>query len=178
MRRPPPTARELIETRARVLGFDAVGFASAAEAWPAGARLAEFVGEGRHGDMAWMEETLERRRHPTGMWPQARTAIMLAMSYGPQVDPREALADPSHAAISVYARGDDYHDLIKGRLKQLAGYIASKLHCQAKAFVDTAPLMEKPLAERAGLGWQGRHTNLVSREYGSWLFLGSILTTL
>ncbi|MFZ5668235.1 MAG: tRNA epoxyqueuosine(34) reductase QueG [Pseudomonadota bacterium] len=170
-------ARAAIRRRAAALGFDACGFASAAEPWPAGARLEAFVAEGLHGDMAWMEETLPRRAHPTGMWPQAKTAIVLGVNYGPDRDPLEALADPTRAAISVYARGDDYHGLIKGRLKMLAGWTKARIGGEVKVFVDTAPLMEKPLAERAGVGWQGKHTNLVSRDFGSWLFLGAVLTS-
>jgi epoxyqueuosine reductase len=125
-----------------------------------------------------MEETLERRSHPRGMWPDARSAVVLGVNYGPDEDPRAALADRTNGAISVYARGDDYHDLIKSRLKQLGRWIGETFRCELKVFVDTAPLMEKPLAQAAGLGWQGRHTNLVSRSFGSWLFLGSVLTTL
>jgi epoxyqueuosine reductase len=167
-----------IRKRARALGFDACGFASAAEAWPAGARLAQFVEAGRHGDMAWMAETLDRRAHPTGMWPEARSAVVVGMTYGPDSDPLLGLARRSNGLISAYARGDDYHGLIKGRLKNLGGWIKAKFGGEVKVFVDTAPLMEKPLAERAGLGWQGKHTNLVSRELGSWLFLGSVLTSI
>jgi epoxyqueuosine reductase len=148
------------------------------EPWPASARLREFVAADRHGSMTWMADTLERRSHPNAMWPDARSAIVLGMNYGPDHDPREAQADPTSGALSVYAQGDDYHELIKGRLKQLAGFVASRFPCEVKVFVDTAPLMEKPLAERAGLGWQGKHTNLLSRSHGNWLFLGSILTTL
>jgi epoxyqueuosine reductase len=128
--------------------------------------------------MAWLAETAARRAHPQGMWPEARSAIVLGVNYGPDENPLAILDQPSRAAISVYARGDDYHDLIKGRLKQLGGWLQGRFGGQLKVFVDTAPLMEKPLAERAGVGWQGRHTNLVSREFGSWLFLGAILTTL
>ncbi len=123
-----------------------------------------------------MARTAERRRHPTAMWPAARTAILLAMNYGPDRDPRESLRRPAKGTISVYARGRDYHKLIKGRLKELAGFVALATDAEVKVFVDTAPLMEKPLAQRAGLGWQGKHTNLVSREHGAWLFLGAILT--
>jgi epoxyqueuosine reductase len=137
-----------------------------------------FVAEGLHGTMGWMAETLSRRVHPTGMWPDARSAIVLGMNYGPDSDPLEALKVRSTGAISVYAQGDDYHEVIKGRLKTLAGQVVALHGAEVKVFVDTAPLMEKPLAQRAGLGWQGKHTNLVSRELGSWLFLGSILTTL
>ncbi len=172
------TVQDDLRQRALALGFDVCGFASAAEAWPAGAKLEAFVAEGLHGTMGWMAETLSRRVHPTGMWPDARSAIVLGMNYGPDSDPLEALKARSTGAISVYAQGDDYHEVIKGRLKTLAGQIVARHGGDVKVFVDTAPLMEKPLAQRAGLGWQGKHTNLVSRELGSWLFLGSILTTL
>ena len=169
---------ELIRSRALELGFDVCRFASAEDAWPAGARLAEFIEAGRHGEMGWMADTAERRSHPQAMWSGARSAVMLGVNYGPDADPLLALEDPARAAISAYAQGDDYHELIKGRLKQLAGWMAGKFGGDLKVFVDTAPLMEKPLAQRAGLGWQGKHTNLVSRQFGSWLFLGSILTEL
>jgi epoxyqueuosine reductase len=175
---PTPDPRDLIRAEALALGFDAVGFASAADPWPAGARLAEFVEAGRHGEMAWMETTRERRSHPTAMWGEARSAVVLGVNYGPDSDPLEALKDPSRAAISVYAQGDDYHEVIKKRLKRLAGWMQRTFGGKVKVFVDTAPLMEKPLAQIAGLGWQGKHTNLVSRELGSWLFLGSVLTSL
>ena len=168
--------REFIRKKAAELGFDACRFASAAEPWSAGERLAHFVEAGRHGDMGWMETTLDRRAHPTAMWDGARTAIVLGMNYGPDADPLPAMADRSNGYISVYARGDDYHELIKGRLKTLAGQIAARTGQDVKVFVDTAPLMEKPLAQRSGLGWQGKHTNLLSREHGNWLFLGVILT--
>ena len=167
-----------IKTQALALGFDACGVTSVEQAWPASARLSQFVAEGRHGDMAWIETTLERRAHPRAMWAEARSAIVLAVNYGPQVDPLAALGRADCGAISVYAQGDDYHDLIKKRLKALAGWMVRQAPCQVKVFVDTAPLMEKPLAQAAGLGWQGKHTNLVSRAFGSWLFLGSILTDL
>ena len=181
---PPPPFKptqdrvEAIRARAAWLGFDALGIASASDPWPAGARLAAFVEEGRHGDMAWMQETLDRRVHPTAMWPEARSAVVVGMSYGPDRNPLEGLARRSNGLISAYARGDDYHALIKGRLKTLGGWIKAKYGGEVKVFIDTAPLMEKPLAERAGLGWQGKHTNLVSRELGGWFFLGSILTSL
>jgi epoxyqueuosine reductase len=168
--------RIFIRKRAAELGFSLCCFASASDPWSAGEKLEYFVDEGRHGDMEWMQTTLERRAHPTGMWPQARTAIVLGMNYGPDEDPRPELNEASNAYISVYARGDDYHEVIKGRLKILAGQIAARLNQDIKVFVDTAPLMEKPLAMRAGLGWQGKHTNLLSRTHGNWLFLGTILT--
>jgi len=168
--------KTFIRQRAIELGFDVCRFASAADAWPAGERLRHFVDEGRHGDMEWMETTLDRRQHPTAMWDEAKTAIVLGLNYGPDRNPLEQLADRSAGYISVYARGDDYHEVIKGRLKQLAGQIAARNGKDIKVFVDTAPLMEKPLAQRAGLGWQGKHTNLLSRTHGNWLFLGTILT--
>ena len=168
--------RIFIRQRAADLGFGACRFASASDPWSAGEKLAHFVEAGRHGDMGWMETTLERRAHPTAMWDGAKTAIVLGMNYGPDEDPRPELDQPSAGYISVYARGDDYHEVIKGRLKILAGQIAARLGQEVKVFVDTAPLMEKPLAQRAGLGWQGKHTNLLSRTHGSWLFLGVILT--
>ena len=169
--------RDILRLKAAELGFDVCRFASASEPWSAGERLAHFVEAGRHGEMGWMETTLERRAHPTAMWEGARTAIVLGMNYGPETDPLPQMADRSAGYISVYARGDDYHEVIKGRLKTLAGQLASRLNTEVKVFVDTAPLMEKPLAQRAGLGWQGKHTNLLSREHGSWLFLGVILTS-
>ncbi len=168
----------MIRAEAMALGFDLCRFTDLDDAWPAAARLEAFVAAERHGEMGWMADTLERRRHPRAMWTDARSAIVLGVNYGPDADPRLALEDPTRAAISVYAQGDDYHDLIKKRLKALARFLQAKFGGELKVFVDTAPLLEKPLAERAGLGWQGRHTNLVSREFGSWLFLGSILTTL
>jgi epoxyqueuosine reductase len=165
-----------IRTRARGLGFDVCGFTNVEQPWPAAARLAEFVALGRHGEMHWMATTARRRARPQAMWPAARSAVVLGLNYGPQSNPLAALERRDRGAISVYAQGDDYHGLIKGRLKTLAGALAAKARCQVKAFIDTAPLMEKPLAEAAGLGWQGKHTNLVSRELGSWLFLGVVLT--
>jgi epoxyqueuosine reductase len=171
-------AREAIQAKARELGFEAFGVADLDQPWEAGARLQEFVADGRHGSMEWMETTLERRSHPRAMWPDARSAIVLGLNYGPDADPRDVLARTDRAAISVYAQGDDYHEVIKKRLKALGRWMAQAFGCELKVFVDTAPLMEKPLAGRAGVGWQGKHTNLVSREFGSWLFLGAVLTTL
>ena len=173
-----PDPRALIRAEALALGFDVVGFASAADPWPAGARLAECVEAGRRGEMEWMETTRERRSHPTAMWGEARSAVVLGVNYGPDHDPLDALNDPTRASISVYAQGDDYHEVIKKRLKRLAGWMQRTFGGDVKVFVDTAPLMEKPLAQIAGLGWQGKHTNLVSRDLGSWLFLGSVLTSL
>ena len=168
--------RDSLRLKAAELGFDVCRFASASEPWSAGERLAHFVETGRHGEMGWMETTLERRSHPTAMWDGAKTAIVLGMNYGPKSDPLPEMADRSAGYISVYARGDDYHEVIKGRLKTVAGQLAARLGAEVKVFVDTAPLMEKPLAQRAGLGWQGKHTNVLSRDHGNWLFLGVILT--
>jgi epoxyqueuosine reductase len=168
----------LIRAKALELGFEVCGLASVTDPWPASARLAAFVEAGHHGQMDWMADTLERRSHPKALWPGALSAIMLGVNYGPDHDPLEALKAKDRAAISIYAQGDDYHDLIKKRLKVLARWMVSQFGGALKVFVDTAALMEKPLAQKAGLGWQGKHTNLVSRQLGSWLFLGAILTEL
>jgi epoxyqueuosine reductase len=147
----------------------------------AGDNLARWIAQGEHGDMDWMAETLARRADPRALWSEVRSVIMLGVNYGPAVDPLAALNERNVGVISVYARHRDYHDVLKGRLKLLAGWIASASPtqpAQVKVFVDTAPVMEKPLAGAAGLGWQGKHTNLVSREFGSWLFLGAIFTDL
>lgn len=170
--------KDRIRKRAAETGFEVTGFARADRPWPAAARLHEFVAQDRHGTMTWMQTTADRRQHPQSMWPDARSAIVLGMNYGPEHDPLAVLDRPEHAAISVYAQNEDYHDLIKKRLKALARDLVAQTGCELKVFVDTAPLMEKPLAHAAGIGWQGKHTNLVSRQFGSWLFLGSILTTL
>ena len=172
------TAEDLIRAQALALGFDLCRFTVIEPAWPAAERLEEFVAAGRHGEMAWLADSVERRAHPKAMWADARAAIVLGMNYGPDHDPLAILAERDQGAISVYAQGDDYHELIKTRLKALARWLQTRFGGDLKVFVDTAPLLEKPLAEQAGLGWQGKHTNLVSREFGSWLFLGSILTTL
>ena len=171
-------AEPLIRAKAAELGFDACGIAGVEAPWPASARLQQFLDLGRHGTMDWMAATAARRAHPRNLWPNARSAIVLGISYGPDRDPLLALASKDRAAISVYAQGEDYHELVKARLKALGRWMAGTLDCQLKVFVDTAPLMEKPLAQAAGLGWQGKHTNLVSREHGSWLFLGAVLTDL
>ncbi len=169
-------AEDQLKAIAREVGFDVARIARVDAAWEAGGRLTEFVAAGRHGDMAWMEDTLERRSHPTGMWPAAKSALVVGLNYGPAHDPLEPLTRPDQATISVYAQNVDYHDLMKRRLKQLASTFATKTGHDVKVFVDTAPLMEKPLAHRSGVGWQGKHTNLVSRDHGSWLFLGVMLT--
>ena len=142
------------------------------------ARLERFLTDGAHGDMMWMAMTAERRVSPLALWPEVRSVIMLGMNYGPDEDPLAILKRKNRAAISTYAKGDDYHELIKARLKEVARWLTAKAGGDVKVFVDTAAVMEKPLAASAGLGWQGKHTNLVSRRYGSWLFLGSIFTTL
>ncbi len=167
----------MIAREARLGGFDAVAVTSPDAIPLAPARLKEFVAEGFHGSMDWIAETLERRADPRTLWPEVRSIIVLAMNYGPDHDPRGLLEKRDRGAISVYARNRDYHDVVKGRLKEIAGRIVAKAGGDVKVFVDTAPVMEKPLAEAAGIGWQGKHTNLVSREFGSWLFLGSIFTT-
>ncbi|HEX2800550.1 MAG TPA: tRNA epoxyqueuosine(34) reductase QueG [Phenylobacterium sp.] len=174
----PIRPESLIREEALALGFDLCRFTTIDPVWPASERLAEFVAAGRHGEMDWLADSIQRRAHPRAMWPDARSAIVLGMNYGPDHDPLEILAERDRGAISVYAQGDDYHELIKSRLKALARWLQVRFGGDLKVFVDTAPLLEKPLAEQAGLGWQGKHTNLVSREFGSWLFLGSILTTL
>ena len=151
-----------IRDRALALGFDAVGVARADAVAGAGERLAAFVAAGWHGDMGWLAATLDRRRSPRALWPAARSAVMVALSYAPPGDPLAALADRRAGALSVHARNRDYHRVLKGRLKTLAGWVAARLGGEVKVFVDTAPLLEKPLAAAAGLGWQGKHTNLVS----------------
>jgi epoxyqueuosine reductase len=171
----PTDLKQLVLEEARAAGFDAARVTTAVGIRrDMGERLADFLEKGRHGDMAWMATTAERRRHPLELWPQARSIVMLGMSYAPATDPLEALADRSRGVISCYAQGKDYHDVVRSGLKRVAGSLAKASGADVKVFVDTAPLMEKPLAEAAGLGWQGKHTNLVSREFGSWLFLGAI----
>ena len=161
------------------MGFDAVGFAPASLGAATRARLAEFIAAGRHGEMGWMEPRADQRGDPRALWPEARSVICLGLSYAPAEEPLATLARPDCGNISVYARGRDYHEVVKGRLKHLAQFIVSRFGGSGvKVFVDTAPVMEKPLAAAAGLGWQGKHTNLVSRAHGSWLFLGEIYTTL
>jgi epoxyqueuosine reductase len=174
---PPASLEDLLKQHAAALGFDVARIARAHEAWEAGDRLADFVTQGFHGEMGWMAETLARRQHPTAMWSDAKSAVVVGLNYGPKIDPLQPLTRPEHATISVYAQNVDYHDLMKRKLRQLASQFAASTGADVKIFVDTAPLMEKPLAHRAGLGWQGKHTNLVSREHGSWLFLGVMLTT-
>ncbi|WP_235867044.1 tRNA epoxyqueuosine(34) reductase QueG [Roseibium marinum] len=168
--------------KASGLGFDDVRIAPADGIPEAGDRLRRFLDKGYHGTMGWMAETAERRSAPVNLWPEVKSVIMLAMNYGPDAAPENHplahLQDRSSGGISVYARHRDYHDIIKGRLKELASFLVSRAGGDVKVFVDTAPVMEKPLGQAAGLGWQGKHTNLVSRDLGSWFFLGAIFTTL
>jgi epoxyqueuosine reductase len=171
-------ARDFLHKAAFEVGFDTCAITQADRLDDLRPRLERFVSLGRHGTMGWMEETMARRGHPNSLWPEARAIIMLGLSYSPETDPMTTLTQRDVGTISVYARNRDYHDIVKGRLKTLASKVVSKLGGGVKVFVDTAPVMEKPLAQSAGLGWQGKHTNLVSREHGSWLFLGAIFTTL
>ena len=170
--------RSLIRDQALALGFDAVGFAKAELAPSVREGLAGFLAAGYHGDMGWLAEKADRRGEPAVLWPEARSVVVLGLNYGPLSDPLADRPGPEAGEISVYARNRDYHDTIKKRLKALARWMAARFGCGVKVFVDTAPVMEKPLAEAAGIGWQGKHTNLVSRELGSWLFLGEVFTTL
>ena len=167
-----------IREEALRLGFDAVGFAPAALAPEASANLAEFITRGFHGEMGWLAARAAERGHPQALWPEAKSVVVLGLNYGPDDDPLAPLARKREGDISVYARGRDYHDIVKSRLKALARTIAARWPGELKVFVDTAPVMEKPLAARAGVGWQGKHTNLVSRQWGSWLFLGEIYLSL
>jgi epoxyqueuosine reductase len=161
------------------LGFAAFGIAAADAAPLAGDRLRRWLADGCNGDMLWMAETVDRRAAPLGLWPEVKSVIMLGTSYAPGLDPLRHAEHSDTGVISVYALGSDYHDVIKKRLKTLARWLVAAAPSYAlKVFVDTAPVMEKPLAEAAGLGWQGKHTNVVSRAHGSWLFLGAIYTTL
>ena len=171
-----PIQQEL-KQRARAEGFDTAGITGFSKNEMQAERLWRFIADGRHGDMVWMAETAARRASPLALWPDAKSAVMLAIRYGNGVDPLHWLDEPTRAIISTYAQGSDYHDVIKPKLKRIAGWLGKAANADVKVFVDTAPLMEKPLAAAAGLGWQGKHTNLVSRDLGSWFFLGAILTT-
>ncbi len=173
-----PTLRAQVAGVARGLGFDAVGFARAVLTDAQREGLKEYLAAGHHGSMGWMQARAEERGDPKALWPDAVTVISLGMSYAPAGDALAGLKLRDKGNISVYARGRDYHDVVKGKLKHLAQFLVSRGGGGAKVFVDTAPVMEKPLAQAAGLGWQGKHTNLVSRAHGSWLFLGEVLTTL
>ena len=172
----PP--KQAITAEALRLGFDAVGFAAAKLNPEIRAEFAEYIARGLHGDMGWLAANAKRRSDPQILWPEARSAILLGLNYGPDIDPLAVLNRRDEGAISVYAKGRDYHLVIAKKLKALARFVQDRFGGEIKIFVDTAPVMEKPLATQAGIGWQGKHTNLVSRQFGSWLFLGEILTTL
>jgi epoxyqueuosine reductase len=169
---------DLVRDRALALGFDTIGFCEARLGSELRGRLAAFLQAGQHGDMGWLAEREQQRSQPRVLWDDARSVIALGLSYAPPDDPLAPLAQSDRGTISAYARGRDYHGLMKGKLKHLAAFVASRFKAQVKVFVDTAPVMEKPLGEAAGLGWMGKHTNLVSRQHGSWLFLGEIYTSL
>ena len=171
-------AKAALRGAAMEAGFDAFGITTPDAIPQAPQRLQTFLAEKLHGDMDWLETTAQRRGDPQVLWPDARAIVMLGVNYGPDEDPLAILAQRERGGISVYARGEDYHDLIKKRLKDVARWLVANAGGDVKVFVDTAAVMEKPLAAAAGLGWQGKHTNLVSRDFGSWLFLGAIFTTL
>lgn len=174
----PIEIKRALKERAIARGFDVAGVTRPDAVPEAKARLERFLTDGAHGDMVWMATTAERRASPSALWPDVRSVIMLGINYGPDEDPLAVLKRKDRAAISTYAKGDDYHELIKSRLKDIGRWLTENAGGDVKVFVDTAAVMEKPLAAKAGLGWQGKHTNLVSRQFGSWLFLGSIFTTL
>src|SRR6202167_5413737 len=170
--------QEKLIAEARALGFDSVGVTDPGAIADAGRYFDAFLDDGGHGDMDWLAANPERRADPRVLWPRVRSVIMLGVNYGPDHDPLTVLQQRTRGAISVYAQGDDYHDVIKKRLKALARWLVAASGDEVKVFIDTAAVMEKPLAQAAGLGWQGKHTNLVSREFGSWLFLGAIFISL
>ena len=174
----PDAAKAEIAERARALGFDAVGFAAPEQPRHVAADLGAFLEQGLHGEMDWLARNAARRASPRALWPEVATVISLGMNYTPGEDPLALLERRALGAVSVYARGGDYHKVLKSRLRRLARFVAERYGAEVKLFVDTAPVMEKPAAEQAGIGWQGKHTNLVSRDFGSWLFLGELFTTL
>ena len=174
----PGQTRDAILAQAKAFGFQAVGVAGADGAPGDAESLREFLRLGYAGDMAWLPRTAERRAAPRALWAEARSVVVVGMNYGPAHDPLRLLEAPTRGIVSAYAQGRDYHDVMKGRLRRLARFVVDTFGAEVKLFVDTAPVMEKPLAARAGIGWQGKHTNLVSREHGSWLFLGALFMTL
>ncbi|MFL5050292.1 MAG: tRNA epoxyqueuosine(34) reductase QueG, partial [Xanthobacteraceae bacterium] len=174
----PDALKTALGAAARAHGFDVIGVVAPDAIRGVKDRFATFLADGAHGDMDWLARDPDRRADPQTLWPQVRSIMMLGLNYGPTGDPLRILTRPERGAISVYAQGDDYHDVIKSRLKAVARWLVARAGGDVKVFVDTAAVMEKPLAAAAGLGWQGKHTNLVSRELGSWLFLGAIFTTL
>jgi epoxyqueuosine reductase len=167
-----------VKREALAAGFDAVGIADAEAPLDWRHRLEAFLAAGRHGDMDWLARRVDERASPKALWAEARSVVMLGVNYGPDEDPLALLARKTRGAVSAYARNRDYHDVVKKRLKRLGAWMVETLGGSAKVFVDTAPVMEKPLAQAAGIGWQGKHANLVSRDFGSWLFLGSVFTTI
>ncbi len=171
-------AKQIIREKALSLGFDTVGFTSATANPKDAEALSRFLAKGYQGEMDWLARHEDRRPDPQKLMPSARSIVVLGANYGPQGNPLAALDNKDRATISVYAQGQDYHTVLKKRLKQLGRWMADSLTCEIKVFVDTAPVMERPLASRAGVGWQGKHTNLVSRDFGSWLFLGEVFTSL
>ena len=174
----PTALAAALKAKARELGFAAVGITHARDDPVRTRRLEEWLAAGHHGTMGWMEDRAEVRRGPASMWPEARSVIVLGMSYAPDADPLSAEEMAVDAKISVYARGRDYHDVVKKAAKGLARWLVEQRPAaRLKVFVDTAPVMEKPLGAAAGIGWQGKHTNLLSREHGNWLFLAAIYTT-
>lgn len=173
-----PPNKDEIRRFAFDVGFDVVRFACAEVSSQTQTWFREFLDAGRHGDMAWMQDKADRRENPKVLWPEVKSVIVLGLNYGPSHDPRDLLQYPERGVVSVYARNKDYHDILKKRLKRLAMWLHELASADVKVFVDTAPVMEKPLAQASGLGWQGKHTNVVSREFGSWLFLGEVFTTL
>ncbi len=173
----PDKLKTALNEEALNLGFDVMRVTEATVSTDVSSDFDAFIDGGYHGDMTWMADTAVRRRHPLALWPDVKTAIMLGVNYGPGTDPMALLGQTDKGVISIYARGRDYHDVLKKRLKALARWLVDKTGGEVKVFVDTAPILEKPLAQAAGLGWQGKHTNLVSRTFGSWLFLGEIFTT-
>ncbi len=174
----PAALATALKAEAARLGFADCGITGADAVPEAGQRLRQWLADGRHGDMIWMADTVDRRASPEGLWPDVQSVVMLGTSYAPALDPLRHADHGDIGAISVYAQGQDYHDVVKRRLKALAGWLVGQGGGDVKVFVDTAPVMEKPLAAAAGIGWQGKHSNVVSRSEGSWLFLGAIYTTL
>ncbi|MEM8581375.1 MAG: tRNA epoxyqueuosine(34) reductase QueG [Pseudomonadota bacterium] len=170
--------KEQLKSEAFALGLVGFGICKPTDIPQAPKRLGAFVDAGRHGQMSWMAERMGWRGSPAALWPESRSVVMVAESYAPESDPLEVLKQPEHAAISVYAQNRDYHDVLKKKLKRLGRWLIDRAGGEIKVFVDTAPVMEKPLAQAAGLGWQGKHTNLLSRDFGNWVFLGALFTTI
>ncbi|WP_083480384.1 tRNA epoxyqueuosine(34) reductase QueG [Jannaschia seosinensis] len=170
--------RARLDAEAREAGFVSVGVCRPDAIPDAGVRLRQYLADGNHGGMSWMGERVAWRGDPSALWPEARSVVMLAHSYAPEHNPMTDLSRPDRGTVSAYAQGRDYHEIVKKALKRVARWMVAEADCEVKVFVDTAPVMEKPLAQAAGIGWQGKHTNLLSREFGNWVFLGAIFTTL